>query len=290
MHPAWPTPVITVIIPTFNRAGSISAAVESVLSQGVSAIEVVVVDDGSTDNTLSVLRDLSDQRVRVETTVHSGRCNARNLGVDSARAPWVTFLDSDDQAREGWLSGFVASLGSGAMLASCGAHFRYEDGSTKDVLPRSQGPAFGMVIAQFLAGTFAVQRALFQSVGGYLPDLDFGENTELGMRLGTEIAARGGRVAADDRALLEVRATHREYDATRLYESGVLTLGQAANLLTKDPALHASYLAITGVAASRLGRGRDARQLLRQAWVIQPTNFRHPLRVLRSWAPVSSWR
>jgi len=290
MIPTSPSPVITVVIPTFNRAASVGSAIESVLGQAVSSVEVIVVDDGSTDNTLSSVRQLSDDRVRVEAIAHSGRGKARNRGVELASAPWVTFLDSDDRAKEGWLSCLVAGLSTGSMLASCGAHFLYEDGTTKDVLPRPQGPAFGMVEAQFLAGTFAVHKEIFQSVGGYLPGLEFGENTELGMRLGTKIASLGGRFTADERTLLDVQATHREYDAVRLYQSGMLTLGQPGNLLAKDSALHASYLAITGVAASRMGRGHDARRLLRQAWAVQPTNWRHPMRVLRTWAPVSSWR
>jgi glycosyltransferase involved in cell wall biosynthesis len=283
-------PVITVVIPTYDRAETVLTAVSSVLEQGVADVEVIVVDDGSTDDTAAVLSACTDSRLRVVPVPHCGRGNARNHGAALARAPWLTFLDSDDRALDGWLGAFVDGLSGGALLASSGARFAYPDGSSRVTRPTPQGPAFGSVSAQFLAGTFAVDAEVFRAVGGYLPNLDYGENTELGMRLGTEVAAREGTASADDRPLLEVSAVHRRYDAERLYSAGVLTLGAASGLLNKDPTLHASYLAIAGVAASRTGRGREARRLLRHAWRVQPTNWRHPARLIRACSPIEQWR
>jgi len=290
MHPTRGAPVIAVVIPTFNRSASVLAAVQSVLRQDVSDIEVIVVDDGSTDGTVAILRAHADPRVRVESMPHGGRCNARNRGVELAVAPWVTFLDSDDLVLDGWLAALVAGLSSGALLVSCGARFCYPDGTSREFRPAILGAAFGMVEAQFLAGTFAAPAELFRAVGGYLPGLEYGENTELGMRLGTEVAARGALSVADQRMLVDVQAAHRRYDPELLYHAGVLTLGAAEDLLCKDPAFHASYLAIAGVAASRSGRGPEARQLLRRAWRVQPTNWRHPARLVRTLLPVRGWR
>lgn len=90
--------LISVIIPTFNRAHFIAEAVESVLNQDVQgyALEVLVVDDGSTDNTLEVLNAYGD-RIRYIHQENSGAGVARNRGMREAKGEWIAFLDSDDR-------------------------------------------------------------------------------------------------------------------------------------------------------------------------------------------------
>jgi glycosyltransferase involved in cell wall biosynthesis len=91
------TPVVSVIIPTYNYAHFLPGALESVLSQTVSDLEVIVVDDGSTDNTADVMRPyLADPRVRFQPIPHAGVSAAKNTGIRLSRAPLVGFLDSDD--------------------------------------------------------------------------------------------------------------------------------------------------------------------------------------------------
>lgn len=290
MPPARVEPEITVVIPTFDRGAVVLAAVQSVLDQAGPTVEVIVVDDGSTDDTARRVGDHPDPRVRLVQAAHVGVCTARNLGAAAARSPWLTFLDSDDLAADGWLVALTAPLARGAALVTCGAELRYPDGRVRVVRPMPLGPAFGSITAHFLAGTFAVSTELFRAVGGYREGLGYGENTELGMRLGTEAAARGARVASDPRTLVHVSAVDRSYDARRYFESGVVVLRETGDLLAKDPRLHASYLAITGVAASRDGRGSEAQRLLWRAWTVEPRNWRHAARLARSLAPMRSLR
>ena len=92
-----PGPLISVIVPTFNRAAYVRDAVVSVLAQTYHPVELIVVDDGSTDNTAAVLaayRD--DRRVTVLATENRGVAAARNAGLAVARGEFVAFLDSDD--------------------------------------------------------------------------------------------------------------------------------------------------------------------------------------------------
>jgi glycosyltransferase involved in cell wall biosynthesis len=88
-------PSVSAIIPTFNRARCIGRAIDSVLAQTLEDIEVIVVDDGSTDDTAAVVAGFGE-KVRYFNQQNAGQGVARNLGVKSARAPWVAFLDSDD--------------------------------------------------------------------------------------------------------------------------------------------------------------------------------------------------
>jgi len=93
-----PRPSVSVVIPTFNRARYLREAVESMLVQVGAADEVIVVDDGSTDETPELLATYGD-RVRVVRTSNGGLGAARNVGIAAARNTWVAFHDSDDVAR-----------------------------------------------------------------------------------------------------------------------------------------------------------------------------------------------
>ncbi|WP_254808245.1 glycosyltransferase family 2 protein [Natronosalvus amylolyticus] len=90
-------PRVSVIIPTYNRAETLSRAIDSALEQTVDDLEVVVVDDGSTDETQSVLAGYDDSRVRpIVHATNRGANVARNTGIEYARGEYIAFLDSDD--------------------------------------------------------------------------------------------------------------------------------------------------------------------------------------------------
>lgn len=100
------TAMISIIIPTYNRASVLERAVRSVLNQEGAELEVIVVDDGSTDGTREVLESIGDPRVRYERLPgRSGACAARNRGIELARGDYIAFQDSDDE----WLPGKLAT-------------------------------------------------------------------------------------------------------------------------------------------------------------------------------------
>ena len=89
------TPLVSVVIATYNRAGLLPETLDSVLHQTFEAFEVIVVDDGSTDDTRKVVRSYGD-RIQYLYQENHGPSAARNLGVRYSRAPWISFQDSDD--------------------------------------------------------------------------------------------------------------------------------------------------------------------------------------------------
>src|SRR4051794_34729501 len=98
-------PRIAVIIPAYNRAGVVARAIDSVLKQQFEDFELIVVDDGSADNTVEVARGFTDPRVKViELGRNRGSNAARNAGIMSASAPLIAFLDSDDSYLPGKLA------------------------------------------------------------------------------------------------------------------------------------------------------------------------------------------
>lgn len=92
------------IAPAYNRANTLAATVRSALAQTESNFELIIVDDGSTDPTPDVIKQMVSQDSRVRGLVHTGLKGpggARNTGAAQARAPWIAFLDSDDLWRPG---------------------------------------------------------------------------------------------------------------------------------------------------------------------------------------------
>jgi glycosyltransferase involved in cell wall biosynthesis len=89
-------PYFSIVIPTYNRAAFITRALKSVLRQSVSDFEIVVVDDGSTDDTRSIVGKIQDARLRYFKTENCERAAARNFGIKQSDGKFVTFLDSDD--------------------------------------------------------------------------------------------------------------------------------------------------------------------------------------------------
>lgn len=87
---------VSVIIPVYNRADEIGRCIKSVTEQSLSNIEIIVVNDGSTDSTLSVINDVDDDRIKVITQENRGQGFARNAGLKVAKGKYVAFVDSDD--------------------------------------------------------------------------------------------------------------------------------------------------------------------------------------------------
>jgi glycosyltransferase involved in cell wall biosynthesis len=108
-------PTVSAIIPTFNRAHFVSIAINSVLAQSRPADEIIVVDDGSTDNTAEVMADFGS-RVRYVRQLNSGPSAARNHGMRVASSDYIAFLDSDDIWTTDRLERQVAAISQDARL------------------------------------------------------------------------------------------------------------------------------------------------------------------------------
>jgi len=86
----------SIVIPTYNRASIISYAIYSVLNQTFNDYEVIIVDDGSSDNTEQIIKSISDKRIKYIKTENYGVAHARNIGIKQAIGTYIGFLDSDD--------------------------------------------------------------------------------------------------------------------------------------------------------------------------------------------------
>lgn len=113
--------MISVIIPTYNRDKTILKSINSVLNQTYSDIEVIVVDDGSTDNTKKTVNSIKDKRLKYIYQKNQGACVARNRGIEEARGEYIAFHDSDDEWKNNKLEVQIKFLNEKkADFVSCG--------------------------------------------------------------------------------------------------------------------------------------------------------------------------
>jgi glycosyltransferase involved in cell wall biosynthesis len=181
-------PQISVIIPTYNRADLLREAIESVLEEQRVDLELIVIDDGSTDDTAAVVRRyLSDGRLRYVRQAKQGWSRARNHGANLARSQYVAFLDSDDRFLPGGLAAHWhilsdlrapgVTIGGYEIIDERGQHLGerrpWEEGDL--TLAAWLFNCFGM------PGSAVVKRSWFEQVGGF--DRDFAEDWDLFLRL-----------------------------------------------------------------------------------------------------------
>jgi glycosyltransferase involved in cell wall biosynthesis len=158
-----PESLASVVIPVYNGERFLGEAIGSVWAQSYRPLEIIVVDDGSTDGSARVAKSFSP--VVYVHQANSGQAAARNHGVELARGELLAFLDADDVWLPDKLSWQMAALAADPNLdAVFGNAEQFLEPGTSGVLP----PAFHVLPAQ-LPSAMLIRRERFQQVGGYLP-------------------------------------------------------------------------------------------------------------------------
>ncbi len=295
------TPLVSVIVPTFNRAGLIRASVESVLAETHVDLELIVVDDGSTDDTLDRLAAITDTRVRVLRVAHGGVAAARNAGVAACRGRYVAFHDSDDDALAGRLARPTALLTerpelglvimNGVMLASedegGGGEERWiKPEVTQTLVGRTIGVAevFRWNLGQLQGMCFT--RAALDAVGPFDTSFRILDDLDLVLRVAAgfpavfvdEVVFRYRRHAG---GLARDRATIRE-EAIRIADKLVTAHPEVLPLLGRTQFLRRQARRHARLARERLRAGDPlgARLALRTARGLRPLNLRYRLEAL----------
>jgi glycosyltransferase involved in cell wall biosynthesis len=184
--------LISVVIPTYNRAALVGRAIGSALAQTHGDLEVIVVDDASTDATSEVVRGIRDPRVRlVALPRNAGVSAARNAGIRASRGEWVALLDSDDE----WLPrklelqiGRLQAVDDPRLAVIYGAyHERHDFTGRLHRGPRRffEGEVFDRLIEYpgIRTPTVLARRQVLLAVGGFREELRCHEDSDLWFRL-----------------------------------------------------------------------------------------------------------
>lgn len=273
-------PEVSVVIPAFNRAHTIEAAIGSVLAQTFQNFEILVVDDGSTDGTADVVAAIKDERIRlIGRGDNKGAGAARNAGAGHSLGRWIAFQDSDDLWLPDKLSLQVERLESHPPVAAvyCGlvvvepalatepgrAEVRYVPAGGSAYV---EGNIFDQLLQENIVGTptLVVRRELFQELGGFDTGLRALEDWDLALRI-----AAAGPVGFIDHPLVVQRYSPNSVSRDRRHhcESLIRILGKYAEAYRVRPeyaARHYYNLAVHMKAlGDRAGESRFIRLYLR---------------------------
>jgi glycosyltransferase involved in cell wall biosynthesis len=184
-----PKPSVTVVIPTFNYARFIREAVESTLAQTLPPLEVIVVDDGSTDHTPEVMAAYaSDPRVCYVRQENRGLSAARNAGIKAARGEFIALLDADDRWKPEKLSRQLAEFTQEQVgLVYCGREV-FDEHGTQDPDPADRSKCeraleWLTIATLFCPSSVVMRRRCFTEQGGFDESLRKVEDREMWIRL-----------------------------------------------------------------------------------------------------------
>lgn len=183
---------VSVVIPTFNRADVLPRAINSVLNQTISDLELIIVDDGSTDETTQVVSSYDDERIKYMSFEQNKGANAaRTKGIDAARGEYIAFLDSDDEWVDEKLGQQLEALQStDAAVAYTGIKQVGEDGSVNTVsVPDKSGDITSDLLRGNFIGTYSsiiLLAEVLEEVGPPDPELPCWQDWEWYLRLSDE--------------------------------------------------------------------------------------------------------
>ena len=207
------SPKVSVVIPAYNAAKFIEEAIQSVLAQTQPSWELIVVDDGSTDNTAAIVQQysLEDSRIHLIQQVNQGVSAARNVGVHLAQADYIAFLDADDR----WLpiklavhlSHFQSKPNLGVSYARA-AFISFEGGLTGTIasgrLLQLQPENFLYENPTITTSNLVVRRAVFEQLGGFDLEMSYSEDLDWLFRV---LHSQTWQIEGINQVLIEYRLT-----------------------------------------------------------------------------------
>ncbi|MAT98008.1 MAG: hypothetical protein CL608_12755 [Anaerolineaceae bacterium] len=223
---------VSIVMPAYNAAATIGAAIESVLAQTMPHWELIVVDDGSMDETAAIVQRYAQQdgRIHLWQQANAGGSAARNKGIGQARHEWLLFLDADDWLLPAHLEKMTAALRQDASLDAvhCGWHRVAPDGSWDQPHFAPDAPDLFPLFAErcvFQPNACVVRGALVTAVSGFDASLASCQDWDFWQR----IARAGARFGAvrEVLALYRTRPGSVSLKGVRLLRVGLRVINQA---------------------------------------------------------------
>jgi len=182
-------PTVSVIIPTYNRAEVLPRAIESVLAQTYEDFELIIVDDGSTDNTEEIIQSYEFEKIRYVYQENQGANAARNTGIRTANGEYISFLDSDDKFRPEKIKKSIYFLESSPDDCG-GVHHSHtvirNDKIVNIAIARQEGLGINKLSKSNIIGTFSsftTRKEILEAIGYLDEQLDASQDYDLYLRI-----------------------------------------------------------------------------------------------------------
>ena len=188
--------MFSIIIPVYNKADCIKTTLRSVLNQTFTEFEVLIIDDGSTDSSIEVIKQFSDPRIKVIQQTNSGVSAARNTGIEQACQEWIAFLDADDWWHPDYLLTLKQTIDAHPIAEAVSTAFYAKPESENwqpkawklDTFPEVEIiknlPKRWMQGIPFFTSSFCVKKSLLQTLGNWFREGESnGEDLDLWFRI-----------------------------------------------------------------------------------------------------------
>jgi glycosyltransferase involved in cell wall biosynthesis len=278
-------PLFSIIIPVYNRAYIVSSTIDSVLNQNCKDFEIILIDDGSSDEIeKNISNYVADNSLIFHTQCNSGVSVARNKGASLSKGEYLIFLDSDDHVTQNWLSDFETKITTKKPdVIYCGItrlkeNFLVE--YTNPLDPYKDGKSFGTVNA----GSFCILSSFFNKIGGYDASLAYGENTELSFRIKNENPSFA--FIESPNLLYTLHDDSHGKNARNKMNGFIYTINKHPQLFNDNKEMKRRFLSIAGVAAVHCNEFKIARGLFFKAWNINFFSLNDFLRFIISCFPI----
>jgi len=252
------TPLISVVIPLYDGAGYIRRSIQSVLAQTYTDFELIVVDDGSTDDGPAVVRTFTDARVRLVRQENAGVSAARNRGITEAQGSCVAFLDADDEWEPQFLEAIMHLSAAYPSAGIWGTGYRrvFPTGPSVEFTLAESPNHTTLQIDDYLrrlpggsivhTSAAAIPVSVLQKVGGFREGCHAGEDQEMWARIALHYP-----IGYDTRIL------------SRFHQTGRQQKPRFRNSPTRDPLLTMLQAALSAAPAGPPGNQADIRRLAR---------------------------
>lgn len=189
------TQYLSIVIPLYNKKDSIIATLKSILLQSYNKFEIIIVDDGSTDNSADIVKTISDKRIRLIQKDNGGVCSARNLGIRKAKYDYIAFLDADDLWDTLYLEEQIKLINEYPKAAMWGINFaEMTDGKLARYLPTGLSEKFrgyvedyfninGRISDLFCSSSVVIKKEVFDKVGFFDERIKYAEDNDMWFRI-----------------------------------------------------------------------------------------------------------
>ena len=183
--------MISVVIPLFNKQGSIRSTIESVLAQSFRDFELIIVDDGSTDGSMAAIKSINDPRIRLIKKRNGGVSSARNEGIRRATGEYVAFLDGDDLWEPGFLAEVISLVQFYPEAGIIGTSYYFLENGKMRRAEKPLADGFHGIIDNtswdkghlFWTSAVCCKKSALEDIGLFDERIDFGEDLDVWWRI-----------------------------------------------------------------------------------------------------------
>jgi len=276
-------PTVSVIVPTYNRAHLVGRAIQRILNQTYQDFEIIIVDDGSTDNIDDIIKEFQKKEKRIKYIRHEknrGGSAARNTGIKAVRGEYIAFLDSDDE----WLPEKLKrqiEVFKNALSEICVVYtgFVYKDelnrDTSKQFVPKKRGWIYEDILAGNCVGTTStvlIKRKYFEKAGLFDENLPSCQDWEMWIRIAKEYQFD---FIKDLLVIYHVHENRISTNLEAIIKGITIVINKFSGELISRRKIYSQHRFNIGNLYCRIGNMKKGRELFSKAIKLCPFNLKY---------------